>query len=50
MVRLLLWGVIFVCGLWAGAEYERQAQVLRCHEAGGAIDGRGLCLGVITSG
>ena len=50
MIRLLIWVAIFGCGLWAGSEYERSAHIDRCLDAGGAIDARGLCLGLGTNG
>lgn len=50
MVRIIIWGTLFVIGAWAGAEYERTVQIDRCLDAGGAIDGRGLCLGLRADG
>ncbi|MCV6597613.1 MAG: hypothetical protein OIF40_11090 [Mangrovicoccus sp.] len=50
MIRLMIWGVIFAAGLWAGNEYAQTTQIDRCLNAGGAIDANGLCLGLPGNG
>ncbi|MCA8879495.1 MAG: hypothetical protein KDA73_05925 [Rhodobacteraceae bacterium] len=45
MIRLIIYAVIFLAGLWAGAEYERVTAVERCLNAGGSADPRGFCIG-----
>jgi len=44
MIRLVIYGVIFAGGLWAGARYEQVTSVERCLNAGGSADPRGFCV------
>jgi hypothetical protein len=46
MMRRLFTAALCVVAFWAGSEVQRSALIDRCLDAGGAVDARGLCLGL----
>ncbi len=50
MIRLVLWGGLFVAGLWVGIEAHGIVMDDHCLDAGGRIGLRGVCVGVTSDG